>query len=503
MPVIPLRGTPRVLFAKPAPGYQAWPFSNDFTRRLYRAPSAAYPALTATLGREGVAFYDGVFERGATPIKLARLAARFPIVALGVVSPGMALTTEIQVRAIQRYAPNTKIILGGHHPTFYADDWVRRGVDAVVHAEGERTFPELVERLLAGRDLAGVAGLTWNDHGAPITEADRPHVRDLGDLPLPDWSPIDFGLYDLGLLPHGLTGTIETARGCGHHCNFCAAAAMWKHRQRFKSVERVVAEIAQLYDLGVRQFMIADDNFGVHRERDLAIFDYLARLDVALWAFVRADTIHHDAQWARAATRAGLRMALVGFENLSRELLDTYGKGQAADLDYAAYRDVYGRLKEGGAFVYGLFVRDYDFSGRDAWSARRVAAVCDISAQSRFIPMRGVAGSQALAAQGFDVKDMFYHDRFWPSFSHEGRVQPRRFAGALVVDLLKPRNFWKLMAGSYVERTFFRRLFTGLLADVLAVTPRRLRAALIAARGSWSPQKRQERIVRLMLGDER
>ncbi|MDP8224148.1 MAG: radical SAM protein [Candidatus Lernaella stagnicola] len=501
--MIAVRGAPRVLFAKPAPGYRAWPFSNDFTRTLYRAPSSAYPALTAAVGGDGIAFYDGVFEPGATPERLARLAAQFPIVAMGVVSPVMALTTEVQVRALRKFAPDTRIVLGGHHPTFYAEQWVRRGVDAVVRHEGEDTFPELVERFLSGADPAGVSGVTWSRDGEPVHEADRVNRRDLDSLPLPDWSIIDFSLYDLGLLPHGRTGTVETARGCGHHCSFCAAAAMWHHHQRFKGVERVTAEIDALYQRGVRQLMIADDNFGVHRERDLAIFDHLAKYDVALWAFVRADTVYHDPEWVRAATAAGLRMALVGFENLSTAVLDAYDKDQKGDLGYAAYREVYRSLKTAGAFVYGLFVRDYEFSDDDAWPARRIAKVCDISAQSRFIPMRGVAGAEKLVEHGYELKDMFYHDRFWPSFTRDGRVQDARFAKALVVDLLKPRNFVKMFFGSYVERTFFRRLYGGLLRDVLAVTPRRWRVARIAARRSWSPQKRQEAIVRLVLGADR
>ena len=307
--MIPARGEPRVLFAKPAPGYRAWPFSNDFTRHLYRAPSSAYPVLTAAIGGEGVAFYDGVFEPGATLEKLARLAARFPLVALGVVSPVTALATEVQIRAIRKFAPHTKIVLGGHHPTFYATQWLERGVDVVVRHEGEATFPELVERLLDDRDPAGVRGITWNRDGEIITEPDRDNVPDLNALPLPDWSPIDFGLYDLGLSPRGHTGTVETARGCGHHCSFCVAAAMWRHQQRFKSVERVIAELQQLHDLGVRQVMIADDNFGVHRRRDLEIFDYLAETDTTFWAFVRADTVFHDPDWARRVAKSWPRSA--------------------------------------------------------------------------------------------------------------------------------------------------------------------------------------------------
>jgi Radical SAM superfamily/B12 binding domain len=500
--VIPPRGRPRVLLAKPAPGYRSWPFSNDFTRYLYRAPSAAYPALAAALGGEGVAFFDGVFERGATPDTLGRLAAKFPVVALGVVSPVTALDTEVQLRAIRRHAPATKIVLGGHHPTFCAEQWLARGADAVVQAEGEQTFPELVACFLAGRDPSGVAGVTWRRDDKIVVEAERPHVADLDALPLPDWSPVDLGLYDLGLLRDGLTATIETARGCGHHCSFCASSAMWRHRQRFKSVARVATEIDDLHRRGVRQLMIADDNFGAWRERDLAIFDHLAGRDMALWAFVRADTVYHDPDWLRAAARAGLRMALVGYESLAPEVLDAYDKGQRGAMGLAEYQEVYRRLKAAGAFVYGLFVRDYDFSRDDAWPARRIATVCDISAQSRFIPMRGVAAAEKLTAQGYALKDMFYHDRFWPSFTHDGRLQQSRFAPAMALDLLKPRNFVKLFAGTQVERTFFRRLYGGLLRDVLGVTPARLRAAWIGARRGLSPQARQEAIVRLVLPEQ-
>jgi len=500
--MIPPQGAPRVLLAKPAPGYRSWPFSNDFTRHIYRAASAAYPALAAALGNEGVAFYDGVFEPGATPAGLARLARRFPIAALGVVSPVTALDTEVQVRALRRLAPETKIVLGGHHPTFYAEEWLRRGVDVVVRHEGEEAFAEVVARLTTGRDAAEIQGVSWRRGEETIHEPVRPLAKDLDALPLPDWSIVDFGLYDLGLLPRGLTGTVETARGCGQNCNFCAAAALWRHRQRFKSVDRVIAEFEQLHKLGVRQVMIADDNFGVHRERDLEIFRYLEKRDFAFWAFVRADTVFHDPAWATAATRAGLRMALIGYESLSTQVLEQYRKEQRGGLGFTEYQTVYRRLKAGGCLVYGLFVRDYDFSGADAWPARRLAAVCDISAQSRYIPMRGVPGAETLAEAGYELKEMFYHDRFWPSFTAAGRVQSRRFVGALLVDLLKPRNFRKLLFGDFVERVFFRRLFRGLFTDALAVTPRRLRAALLAGRRDLSPPEKQERIVRLVLEEK-
>jgi len=497
--MIPVKGEPRVLLAKPAKGYRTWPFANDFMRHVYRAPSSVYPTLAAVLGSEGVTFYDGVFERKSTVAGVAKLAAQFPVVALGLVSSVLSLDMEVQIRAIKRLAPNTKIVLGGHQPTFYADDWIARGVDAIIRSEGEISFPQVVDRFLAGKEPGGIKGVTWRMGEQAVEEPDCEFVKKLDDLPLPDWSVIDLNLYDLGLAPKGLTGTIETARGCPHRCVFCASAAMWRNRQRFKSVERVMAEVRNLHERGVRQILIADDNFGVYRERDLEIFAQLAPLDVHLWAFVRADTIYHDREWAEAAAKAGLRLALIGFENLSEKMLARYKKEQKGDLGLAEYQEVYRRLKKGGAFVQGLFVRDFDFSADDAWPARQIATVCDVSAQSRFIPMRGVPGAEALVAQGYDLKDMFYHDRFWPSFTRAGKVQSSHFVGALVYDLLKPRNFFKMFFGSYVERVFFRRLYGGLLTDFLRISPVRLKAAWIASRRRLSPQKRQERIIRLVL----
>jgi len=497
--VIPPRGTPRVLFAKPAPGYRAWPVINDFCRHLFRAPSAAYPALAAAVGKGGIAFYDGGFEPRATAVQLAELAASFPVVAMGAVSPVTALETEVQLRHFKHFAPRTKIVLGGHHPTFYPEEWLQRGVDAVVRNEGEITFPELLDRLLAGVTPAGVAGVSWRRGGEAVTEPDRPFVKNLDDLPLPDWSVIDLGLYHLGTGPRGLSATVETARGCGHHCTFCMAAEMWRHRQRFKSIARLIAEFEQLHRLGVRQIMIADDNFGVHRSRDMQMFDYLRRQDFTLWAMVRADTIYHDPEWAVAATAAGLRIALIGYENLSKKVLETYRKGSKGDLGYEEYQTVYRRLKAGGALVYGLFVRDYDFDEDDVWPARRIAAVCDISAQSRYIPIHGVAGVERLAAKGYAIKDMFYHNRFIPSYSHNGRVQKSRYFGAIIQDLLKPRNFHKMIFGSLVEKTFFRRIYFGILDDLLHVTLRQLKIARLAAGHRRTPQQKQAEIVDFVL----
>ncbi|MDP8223405.1 MAG: radical SAM protein [Candidatus Lernaella stagnicola] len=498
--MIPPQGKPTILLAKPAPGYHAWPIADDFCRHLYRCPAATFPALAGAVPREGVAFYDGVFEPGATPEALGRLAADFPIVALGVVSPVTALNTHMQIRAIRQLAPRTKIIMGGHHATMFAERWLEHGVDAVVRQEGEQAFAELTQRYLAGESPAGIAGVTWRDGERTVVEADREFVHSLDDLPLPRWDVVDFSLYDLGMAPHGRSASLETARGCGHGCTFCCVSTMWRRRQRFKSAARVAEELRDLHARGVRQLLIADDNFGAHRERDKEIFEQTKNLDMAMWALIRPETIYRYPDWVDAAAAGGLKMALVGFENLDQRMLQDFDKD--VGLGLPEYREVYRRLRAHGVFVYGLFVRDYDFTDHDVWPYRGLFQVADMTTHCRYIPMPGVPAADTLIQEGYEMRDMFYHNRFIPAFRHHTRIQKSRFAGAALLALIHPRNFWKMWRGDYVARTFFRRVYGGILKDLLNMRWKHMKILSVWLHRNWSPQKRQDATVRLALDDK-
>jgi radical SAM superfamily enzyme YgiQ (UPF0313 family) len=55
--------------------------------------------------------------------------------------------------------------------------------------------------------------------------------------------------------------TIQFARGCPFNCEFCDIIVMYGRRPRAKSVDQVMAEIAECRRLGATQVFVVDDNF--------------------------------------------------------------------------------------------------------------------------------------------------------------------------------------------------------------------------------------------------
>lgn len=489
-----------VLFIAPKALYRGWPFSNDFTRRIFATPSAAFPQLAGALADRRTGFLDGLFEPMSTE-RYFRRATAAPIVALSVVAPTLALNTELNIRLLRQRNPAAKIILGGHHPTFFAAEWLEKGADFVVRGEGETTFPRLVRAVLDGGDPDGIPGVSFRADGAVRHNPDAPVVANLDDLPWPDWSIVNWDLYDLGLRPAGRSAVVETSRGCPHRCIFCCAAEFWRHTQRFKSVDRVVEEIARLAASGVRQLMIADDNFGASLARDTAIFEALIRrnLDLSIWSFLRADVAVQHPDFVDLAARAGLRFVCVGFEALNDTTLDAYGKKLRGGMTVRDFSAAYRALKRRGMFVYGTLVRHYTLDQEEtplSWRAAR--RISDITAQNRFIPMRGTLAADQLAAAGYQLKDIFYHDRLLPAYERNGKRQSSKFVLTEILDLIHPANFAKLLFGSYVERRFFRNLYRGLLKDVLHFRPLSAKVLLAANDRRMSLDERQKRIVGLV-----
>jgi len=154
---------------------------------------------------------------------------------------------------------------GGHYPSLRYEQVLRDvpELDSVVRFEGEITLAELVQRLAEGREWHDVAGVAYRDGDRCITNAPRPLIADLDDLPFPA-RPLESSLQILGRR----ASPILASRGCCRDCSFCSIRQFYGQvpgkKVRTRNPARVVQEMKALYEeSGVSIFLFQDDDFPV------------------------------------------------------------------------------------------------------------------------------------------------------------------------------------------------------------------------------------------------
>jgi len=249
---------------------------------------------------------------------------------------GVTLTTETRsrgfelIRVAKQAVPHARIMAGGPHVSFAAEDTLTHvsPLDVVCRGEGEYTLLETVESLEQGKGFEGIAGISYRHDGEVIHNAPRPFIEDLDALPVPARHLLDMKRYrgfEVDLPGRGKTAftNIQSSRGCPIGCCFCSASAMWGKRFRARSPLLVVQEIESVVeDHGVRGVWFFDDSFAMNKGRVHAICDLMLDrgLDVSWFCDARVDTV--DPPLLKKMKEAGCHGISFGVETGSARLLD-------------------------------------------------------------------------------------------------------------------------------------------------------------------------------------
>jgi len=190
-----------------------------------------------------------------------------------------------------RAALGVPIVWGGIHPICFPEECLKHA-DVVCLGEAEETFPEVIERLVGGGSLDGIAGARFLDRDGNVQKnLSRRPSYDLDRYPAPDVSTEGHWVYRRGRLQpldrkellkrwsyHYMT---INARGCPLHCTYCCNSQL-AGRFDFTTVRRksVPVLMAELRGVVARYPEIAgiklsDDAFG-----DLEV-DYIREFSAA------------------------------------------------------------------------------------------------------------------------------------------------------------------------------------------------------------------------------
>ena len=251
------------------------------------------------------------------------------------------------VRMAKELNPNCVTVAGG---TFFSH-MVEYGMkecpelDLIVRYEGEETFRELLEFLLAGKDLSGVLGIVYRDGDRIVSTHPRPLIQDLNTLPIPAYDLIPVTKYAPAGAAFKRAITIQGNRGCPFACDFCSWTAMesehkmdengkitFKPGIRLKDPLRVADEVGLLYEkYGVRYLFWVEGTWNYSVDwLDTFCSELIRRKYTGLgwWAFFRPDMalIQEKKGVLEKMVRAGLRHLLMGAERGDQAELVELGK---------------------------------------------------------------------------------------------------------------------------------------------------------------------------------
>ncbi len=193
----------------------------------------------------------------------------------------------------------SKVVIGGPHAAYYDGK-----ADEIVVGPGENRWLEII--------------------GA------EPTIESLADVPIPDYSLIDFHKFS-GVLPVGNTPStaIMASRGCPGMCTFCNTPLFWGKKVQYSTVEQVLTEVQILHDhYGMREIFFQDDTFNINQDWAMGIFAEIEKRklnrDMIFRIACRASFVKEE--YLRAASQAGVWSVFYGIESGSQVMLDSMKK---------------------------------------------------------------------------------------------------------------------------------------------------------------------------------
>jgi len=245
------------------------------------------------------------------------------------------------IRFIRNLLPEVKIVIGGYHVTLMHEEIAASTeadlIDFMIRGEGEESFRRLVNALDGKDRFEDIPSLSYKDQGQFVHNP-RGELLDLSRLKIPirDKRRLTSGYHVIA----SKAEVMETSRGCTRTCSFCSMEHMYGQTFRTFPLERVLADIDDIYyNLKARLIFIADDNLVLEPERVIKICDaIIARNYKGLSLNVQADcvSISRNEEMVRKMSLAGMKTIFLGIENVSRKNLAASHKGDIVDASRKA-----------------------------------------------------------------------------------------------------------------------------------------------------------------------
>lgn len=262
---------------------------------------------------------------------------------LAAISSYSAQIDEAYALAQRFKAIGVSTVIGGPHVTALPDEAAQH-CDAVVIGEGEPLWLQVLGDAERGR---------LQQYYRADTDG-----YDLATAPMPAFELLDISKYN--------RLTVQTSRGCPHHCEFCASSVVLTHKYKQKPVAKVLEEIGQILTIWQRPFIeFADDNSFVNHSYWKELLKPLQGKGLK-W-FAETDiSVADDEELLDLMRETGCAQVLIGLESPTKSGLQGLElRNDWKFRKFPHYKEAIRTIQSHGITVNGCFVIGLDGHAAD------------------------------------------------------------------------------------------------------------------------------------------
>lgn len=259
---------------------------------------------------------------------------------------GLSSTMERVWRLAEFYRhQGVYVIAGGWHIHYQPEESLKKGIDIVVHGDGEMVIRKILEIVEKKESFSKIPGISFLENGCLKTNPSKEAIN-LNNLPFPNFGLVRYAkikVYPIGRI-----------RGCSKHCEFCSVRGKpnWTNPKYLFETVKWLVETRR-----AKTFFIVDDRLEEDRAGTMEFFRMVAErygrsLDFTVQVRLEAAK---DAHLLAIMKKAGVIVVCIGYESPIDEELKIMRKGYLSS-DMVKWTKVFHSF---GFFVHGMFIFGY------------------------------------------------------------------------------------------------------------------------------------------------
>jgi len=373
---------------------------------------------------------SGLLRTGVSDERILQAVADSHMVGITSIFTDQETMVLETTKLIKHAYPDKLVICGGVNSRSRIERFLDAGVDVVCLSEAEHTIQEIAAEVGRGaRDFSKLAAVAFRANGATVVNKMDPAqvVWDLDTLPMPAWHLLPNERYWKIARPHGghfapgtelRYGSMMTSLGCVFQCLYCHIAGELPGslsgeigRFRIKSEDRVLAEVAELKKIGVKQVFVEDDTLFGMKRRAIDLLHMIKGQSLEIIDVNGVNVVHlmqknePDAEVLDALVGAGFREIVLPFESGTQRVLRKYATNKW-DTRYNI-KGLIEMCKQMGLTIAGNYMLGYPDETREeiertiAMAKYHMSAGLDAANFFLVMPLPGTPLFDSAMAQGY------------------------------------------------------------------------------------------------------